>query len=70
MFIHREDKYKEDSDKVNIADILIEKHRNGPTGVVQLYFDEKKTTFLPIDKSKFGAFGESENPDSDTPESF
>lgn len=59
MFIHREDKYKEDSDKVNIADILIEKHRNGPTGVVQLYFDEKKTTFLPIDKSKFGSFGDS-----------
>jgi len=58
MFIHREDKYKEDSDKVNIADILIEKHRNGPTGVVQLYFDEKKTTFLPIDKSGFGSFGD------------
>mgnify|MGYP001567431294 FL=1 len=34
MFIHREDKYKEDSEKPNIAQILIEKHRNGPTGKV------------------------------------
>lgn len=58
MFIHREDKYKEDSDKVNIAEILIEKHRNGPTGKIDLYYDEKKTTFLSIDKSDFGAFAD------------
>ncbi|MEK7147280.1 MAG: replicative DNA helicase, partial [Patescibacteria group bacterium] len=44
MFIHREDKYKEDSEKPNIAQILIEKHRNGPTGKVELYFDDKKAT--------------------------
>ena len=58
MFIYREDKYKEDADpnKVNIAEILIEKHRNGPTGVVKLYFDEKKATFLAVDKSNFGDF--------------
>lgn len=58
MFIHREDKYKEDSDKINIAEILIEKHRNGPTGKVDLYYDDKKTSFLSIDKSDFGAFAE------------
>lgn len=61
MFIHREDKYKEDSDRVNIAEILIEKHRNGPTGKVELYFDGRKTTFLPIDKSNFGSFGDDAN---------
>ena len=60
MFIHREDKYKEDSDKVNIAEILIEKHRNGPTGKVELYFDDKKSTFIPIDKSDFGSFNEAD----------
>lgn len=54
MFIHREDKYKEDSEKPNIAEILIEKHRNGPTGKVELYFDDKKATFLSVDKSDFG----------------
>ncbi len=58
MFIHREDKYKEETDpnKINVAEIMIEKHRNGPTGVCKLYFDDKKTTFLSIDKSDFGDF--------------
>lgn len=51
MFIHREDKYNEDSDRPNMAQILIEKHRNGPTGYVDLYFDEKKASFLDIDKT-------------------
>lgn len=56
MFIHREDKYDENSDKKNIIEILIEKHRNGPTGKVELYFDNKKTSFLSIDKNEFGDF--------------
>ncbi len=54
MFIHRDDKMNENSDKPNIAEILVEKHRNGPVGKVDLYFDEQKTTFLSIDKSDFG----------------
>jgi len=52
MFIHREDKYKDESEKTNIAEILIEKHRNGETGKVELYFNEKKATFQSIEKSK------------------
>lgn len=56
MFIHRDDKMNENSDRPNIAEILIEKHRNGPTGKVELYFDEKRVTFLSIDKSDFGKF--------------
>jgi replicative DNA helicase len=51
MFIHREDKYKDESEKTNIAEILIEKHRNGPTGKVELYFDQSKSSFLDIDKN-------------------
>ena len=56
MFIHREDKYNAASDKPNIAEILIEKHRNGPIGKVELYFDEKKTSFVTVDKSNYGEF--------------
>jgi len=59
MFIHREDKYNENSDKPNIAEILIEKHRNGPTGKVELYFDDKKATFLPLEKGDFSDFEKS-----------
>jgi replicative DNA helicase len=56
MFIHREDKGKDESEKTNIAEILIEKHRNGPTGKVELYFDEKTTTFLSLEKSSLSDF--------------
>lgn len=49
MFIHRDDKINQNSDKPNIAEIMIEKHRNGPTGHIELYFDAKRTTFLSLD---------------------
>jgi replicative DNA helicase len=53
MFIHREDKANKDkvSDKPGIAEIMVEKHRNGPTGLIELFFDEKHTTFRDLDKS-------------------
>ena len=56
MFIHREDKMKDESEKTNIAEILVEKHRNGPVGKVDLYFDEKTTTFLNLEKSNLSEF--------------
>jgi len=56
MFIHREDKMNAEAERNNIAEILIEKHRNGPTGKVDLYFDEQKVTFLSVEKSDFGDF--------------
>ena len=51
MFIHREDKMNKDkeSERPNIAEILIEKHRNGPVGRAELYFDEKHVRFLNLD---------------------
>jgi replicative DNA helicase len=60
MFIHREDMMGERSgnDKNGVAEILIEKHRNGPIGKVDLKFDEEKTTFLSIEKGDFGDFSE------------
>ncbi len=54
MFIHREK--DEAGDKKNMVEILIEKHRNGPTGMVELYFDDKKTSFVSVEKSEFGDF--------------
>ncbi len=53
MFIHREDRMKDNSEKTNIAEILIEKHRNGATGKVELYFNEQKATFQPLEKAQF-----------------
>jgi replicative DNA helicase len=57
MFIHREESDKgEGPRKGNVAEILIEKHRNGPTGVVKLYFDEKRVSFTPVASQGFGDF--------------
>ncbi|MBU1179268.1 replicative DNA helicase [Patescibacteria group bacterium] len=50
LFIYREDRYKKDSPKQNIAEIFIEKHRNGPTGKIDLYFNPQKTSFVNIEK--------------------
>jgi replicative DNA helicase len=58
MFIHREDRMTDGMEKNNIAEILIEKHRNGPIGKVDLLFDEEKTTFRTIDKGNFGDYSQ------------
>lgn len=60
MFIHRDDKYNDNSDKPNVAQIIVEKHRNGPIGQVELYFDQERSTFVSLDKShEFAAQGAS-----------
>ena len=51
MFIHREDKMSDNQDRPNVAEILVEKHRNGPVGSIELYFDDKRTTFVSMEKS-------------------
>ncbi len=57
MFIHREDKYDKNSTKPNVAKIIIAKHRNGPTGEAELYFDDKRVSFNSLDKSDYGTSG-------------
>jgi replicative DNA helicase len=52
MFIYREEMYKgKDSKRPHIAEIHIKKHRNGPTGQVDLYFDQEKTSFKNLDRT-------------------
>ncbi|MBA3943723.1 MAG: replicative DNA helicase [Herpetosiphonaceae bacterium] len=48
MFIYREEMYDKDTDKKGIAEIHIAKHRNGPVGVVNLFFDTKTTRFRDL----------------------
>jgi len=45
MFIYREDMVKENSDRKNIADVIVAKHRNGPTDTIPLYFRKELTKF-------------------------
>jgi replicative DNA helicase len=48
-FLYREDYYNPESERKNIMDVLIKKHRNGPTGGVELYFDRDKQRIRSID---------------------
>jgi replicative DNA helicase len=48
-FLYREDYYEPDSERKNIMDVLIKKHRNGPTGGVELYFDREKQRIRSLD---------------------
>jgi len=50
LFIYREDKYKKDSERKNIVEIHIAKHRNGPTGAIELFFNENFVSFQNLEK--------------------
>lgn len=54
MFIYREDYYNPDTERKNITDILIKKHRNGPTGQVEVYFHPEHMAFRNLDKKRDG----------------
>ncbi len=52
MFIYRDEMYTgKESKKPHIAEILIRKHRNGPTGDIELFFDGEKTSFKNLAKN-------------------
>ena len=50
LFIYREDRYRPETPRKNIADIIIAKHRNGPVGSIELYFDERIVSFRNLEK--------------------
>src|SRR5437773_7326879 len=49
MFIYRDDVYNPESERKNIADVIVAKHRNGPVGEVSLYFQANQTRFRDLE---------------------
>lgn len=47
-FLYRDDYYNTDSNRKNMTDVLIRKHRNGRIGAVELYFDREHQKFLGV----------------------
>jgi len=45
MFIYRDDMYHPETQQLNIAEVIVAKHRSGPLGTVQLYFNRNLTQF-------------------------
>lgn len=63
LFIHRDDYYNPASERPNAADIIIGKHRNGPTGEITLHFEKTLTKFSnsmerTVDLSYMGAMND------------
>jgi replicative DNA helicase len=50
MFIYRDVVYNRDTDRPHVADVLVAKHRNGPTGKVSLFFQEALMRFSNLEK--------------------
>jgi replicative DNA helicase len=50
MFIYREAYYNPETERENITDLIIAKHRNGPTGKVELYFHPDRLRFTSLDR--------------------
>ena len=49
IFVYREDYYNEDTDRQNIADLMVAKHRHGTTGTVSLFFRKELTQFRDLE---------------------
>ena len=49
VFIYREDKYEEDSERKGIAEIIVAKHRNGPVGSINLRFFDRTARFADLE---------------------
>jgi replicative DNA helicase len=55
MFIHRPDYYDSESERKGIAEIILAKHRHGPTGTVELVFLPEFTKFVDYAEGSPGA---------------
>ena len=56
MFIYREDMVKEESNRKNVADVIVAKHRNGPTASVRLGFVPNYTKFRTLKADDEGRY--------------
>jgi replicative DNA helicase len=52
MFLYREDREKPDTPNKNIVQVIVSKHRNGPLGTANLYFDDAYTSFSSLEKKR------------------
>lgn len=48
LFIYRDKIYNQETEHPNVADVIIAKHRNGPTGLIHLFFKDNQTRFLDL----------------------
>jgi len=54
MFLYREDREKPDTPNKNVIQVIVAKHRNGPLGTANLYFNDAITSFSSLEKKHGG----------------
>lgn len=54
MFLFREEYYNPETEKKGITEVLIKKHRNGPTGQMELFFNPAQMRFANLEKQRMG----------------
>jgi replicative DNA helicase len=52
MFLYRDDAYDRATERPNIAEVIVAKHRNGPTGSVELHFNRAQSRFADLEYYK------------------
>jgi replicative DNA helicase len=61
MLLYREDRYRKTTENTNVAEVIIAKHRNGATGSIKLYFEDKQASFRNLSNTNIS--DGTENPD-------
>lgn len=51
MFLYRDEVYNATTDFPNQAEVIVAKHRNGPTGTITLFFEKSLTKFMDLTKT-------------------
>lgn len=54
MFLQREEMNNPDTERKGIGDLIIAKHRNGPTGQIELFFEREQARYRQLDKKYDG----------------
>ena len=48
MFLYREDYYEKETERPNVTEVIVAKHRNGPVDTVSLFFQREFTRFVSL----------------------
>ena len=51
MFLYREAYYNPETERENITDLILAKHRHGPVGTIELYFHPERLRFMSLDRT-------------------
>ena len=50
LFLYRDEVYNEDTEKPNICEVIVAKHRNGPIGTVEVGWQSRFTKFVNLQR--------------------